>query len=43
MAQNGNGSMLAFLDEPLIDLMDWIAANNAAVAKRDKGRESNGR
>lgn len=30
--------MLEFLDEPLIDLMDWIAANNAAVAKRkDKG------
>ena len=37
LAQNGNGPMLAFLDEPLIDLMDWIAANNAALAKREAG------
>jgi hypothetical protein len=38
LAQNGNGSMLEFLDEPLIDLMDWIAANNAAVAKHEEGK-----
>ncbi len=39
LAQNGNGSMLAFLDESLLDLVDWIAANNAAVAKREEREE----
>lgn len=39
LAQNGNGSMLAFMDEPLLDLMDWIAANNVAIARREEKRE----
>jgi len=35
LALNGMGPLTDFLNEPLIDLMECIAANNAAIAKRD--------